>query len=113
MPLNLSTIQKATEPKELTLDFGDLGSIEMVIQPAKFTIGRQRRLHAAIKARDNAAVADMYAEVIQSWDLMGPDGKPIPLTPDGMDLLTEGTLNTILFKMAEALAVPKEETASA
>lgn len=110
MPLSLSTIQPVQETRTLTLDFGEAGTMEMTVLPDKFTIGRQRKLHKAIKDGDIPAQVDMLFDVIKSWDLMGDDGKPLPLSPKGIDQLRMETVTAIATKMSEALGAPKSGT---
>ena len=110
MPLKLSAIQPVEGLREITLDFGDAGTIEMTVNPDKFTIGRQRAIKAAQDAQDVAGIADALFAVVTEWDLENDEGEVIPLDETGVDMLKLGTAILVANKMAEALGAPKAET---
>jgi hypothetical protein len=112
MPIKLSAIQPAQDTKDITLDFGEAGTIEMTVIPDKFTVGRQRKLHKAIKDNDQAGQVDMMFDVVKKWDLTDDAGKPLPLTQKGIDQLRTETVTAIAKKMSEALGAPKSETSN-
>lgn len=112
MALKLSAIQEPQDVREITLDFGDAGTIEMTVDPNRFNIGRQRKLRQAIKDNDTAAQADILFDAVQSWDLTDDDGEPLPLDESGIDHLTVDTVLAIATKMSEALGVPKSGTST-
>lgn len=113
MPLSLSKIQPVEESRDITLDFGEAGTIEMTVLPDRFTLGRQRAIRKAQDANDAAGIADALFAVVESWDLQDDDGNVIPLDESGVDMLQLGTAILIANKMTEALGGPKAETSTA
>ena len=79
MPMKLSAIQPMQEPRELTLDFGEAGTIEMTVLPDKFNLGHQRAIKKAQRDNDLPAMADILFSAIDEWDLEDEDGEVIPL----------------------------------
>lgn len=113
MPLKLSAIQPPEELREIVLDFGDAGTVEMTVDPSTFTLGRQRAIRRAQDNNDTAGIADALFAVVRSWDLQNDDGEVIPLDESGVDMLTLGTAVLIANKMTEAMGGPKAETPNA
>ena len=111
--MKLSAIQPPQEPRELVLDFGEAGTVTMMVDPDKFDLGRQRRIRQAIKDNDNAAIADELFTAVLEWDLEDDDGEVIPLDESGVDRMHYGTTLLIAGKMNEALGGPKAETSTA
>ena len=111
--MKLSDIQPRQEPRELVLDFGEAGSIEMTVLPDKFNLGHQRAIKRAQKENDLPAMADILFSAIEEWDLEDDEGNVIPLDETGVDKFTIVTAIGIANKMTEALGAPKAETPSA
>jgi hypothetical protein len=110
--MKLSAIQPRQEPRELVLDFGEAGTVNMTVLPDKFTLGHQRAIKRAQKESDLPAMADVLFSAIEEWDLEDDDGEVIPLDESGIDKFTFVTALGIANKMTEALGAPKPETSS-
>ncbi len=101
--MKITKLNTSDKTRDLELDFGDAGKVAMTVVPKKFNIGLQRRLKAAQKDGDIAGMADHFFSVVQAWDLEGEDGKPLPLTDEGIDQLEIEAFGEIVTKMTEAL----------
>jgi hypothetical protein len=113
MPLKLSAIQKTQEDRDIVLDFGDAGSLNMTVRPSQYTIGHQRQLKKAIREKDVATQADLLFAAVVSWDMTDEEGEVLPLDESSIDQLTQSTVLEIALKMGEALGAPKAETSNA
>lgn len=102
--MNISKLNKGEKSRDISLDFGDAGKVAMTVLPKKFTIGLQRQLKRALDEGDLSKVADNFFSIVQGWDLEGEDGKPLPLTPEGLDQLEVETFGAIATKMMEQIA---------
>jgi len=114
----LSKIQEPVPPKDIALDFGEDENgepivVHMTVLPARFNMGRERRLNEAIRTGNRPAQCEEVLKVIQSWDLTDDEGNVLPLDDSGLDHLEYGTVVALAQKMAEALRAPKPETGSA
>lgn len=110
MTVSLSAIQQEQPTRDIVLDFEDAGTVNMTIDPDRYTIGWQRRIRAAIKDNDAAGLADAFFSVVLAWDLADDAGDTLPLTQEGIDHLRLETVTTIMRKMNEAVDAPKAET---
>jgi hypothetical protein len=113
MPISISKANRynRNEVEKIKLDFGEDGDLNMEVLPNKFTKGFQRQIRDHISDKDVVSAFDLFLEVVVSWDMLGEDGKTLPLTPEATDELTIMTLNQIITKMMEVVS-PNSETST-
>lgn len=77
-----------------TVDYGDLGTLEVTYYPGKFSYGFLQRL-SGVKTNDefDRALVE-FCSVVTSWDLLDDKGKPLPVTTEtasdqGLDVITD------------------------
>lgn len=112
MPLALSKLQPLDPTRDVTLDFGEAGTLKMTIDPNNFTIGRQRAIKQAGRENDIPGMADALFSIVKGWDLVDDEGKTLPLDESGIDYLKTATVMNIFNKLTEALQAPKSETSN-
>lgn len=96
----LSTIQKTNEAVPVTVSFGD-EDLNLVVYPNRIT-GKRRRELAALDDDDTEGYAELFFDILKSWDLQDEDGKPLPFTADTVDLLSIPTTVRIFTEIGEA-----------
>jgi len=69
----------------LTVDFPDGIALHLVYRTRWFTSRKAQAINAARRQGDmSAGIADPLCALIESWDLLGDDDHPLPITPDTM-----------------------------
>ena len=96
----LSQIQKADETVDVAVSFGD-EELNLVVYPNRIT-GKRRRELAALDDDDTEGYAELFFDILKSWDLEGDDGKPLPFTAETVDLLSIPTTVRIFTEIGEA-----------
>lgn len=107
----LSSIQKADETAEVRIPFeGSDEDANLVVFPNRIT-GKRRRAFAALEDLDDddlpegETVSDRYAElffdIIKSWDITDETGTPLPFTADTVDLLSVKTTIRLFEEIGE------------
>lgn len=95
------------QTQKMTVVFEDLEgpvedrTINVTVNPGSLTPAKQARLQAADED-DSATLAEMIADLISEWDLLGDDGEVIPLT-------LESLMNTPILVLAMVLNAVTEE----
>lgn len=98
MPIKLSEIQSKT--KKITIDLEDDDSIEIEFKTAFYTPKTVARIEAS--ERPLGTQVEILCESIVSWDIVGDDGKPMPIDEDTLDGLGVDLLNLIYINMRQA-----------
>jgi hypothetical protein len=62
-------------------DGGELDVLDM-------NLGEFNNLQESYQAGDYKRVKTIFLGIVKSWDIVDRKGEPVPLTSDGMDLLT-------------------------
>ncbi len=99
--MKLSTLIGRT--KQATIDFGDGDLLHYVYRPAAIT---GKMVIAINSLTETVAIADFCADaaaVLASWDLLGEDGEPVPITPESLQTIPWGVL-CIVFNDAMSKA---------
>ncbi len=109
--MRLSQLQRNEETRDVALDFGDAGTVNIVVYPNKRNLGYQRRLKAAQDDNDIARMADIFFSTVKSWDVTDDDDKVMPFTPETIDQLGMETFIEIGKKLSEHLN-PNPETST-
>jgi hypothetical protein len=112
MPIKLSSIQSDDITETVTIDFGKDGDLNIAVVPNRFTKGFQRQLRAAINDEDETALMDLFFTIVKDWDLLGPNSKKLPVTPETTDQLGMVVIADIMKKVQETI-LPKAETSNA
>jgi hypothetical protein len=98
----LSQIQKADETVEVEVPFGDpTDPVKLVVYPNRIT-GKRRRELAALDDDDTEGYAELFFDIIKSWDLTDDKDKVLPFTADIVDLLSVKTTMRIFTEIGEA-----------
>ena len=98
----LSKIQKADETVEVDISFGDpTDPVKLVVYPNRIT-GKRRRELQALDDDDTEGYADLFFDIIKSWDLTDDKGVVLPFTEDTVDLLSVPTTVRIFTEIGDA-----------
>jgi hypothetical protein len=88
--------------REVTLDFGEDGDLNLVIDPGALTPAMQMKM-AAAGEEDVETFCELLPKVIRKWDLLDEEGQIIPLTPAGIADVPYVALGAIFEKMTVAV----------
>lgn len=88
--------------REVHLDFGEDGDLNLTIDPGALTPATQMKL-AAAGEEDVSVFCEFLPKVIRKWDLTDDAGNIIPLTEVGIADVPFIALGEIFSKMTEAL----------
>ena len=85
MPVKVSDLVK--NERTVSLDF-DGDTLNIRYRPNSLTVGIERRLAAAEGGEEtiDAGLEALLALIVE-WDLLGEDGKPLPVTKEQMEAL--------------------------
>lgn len=100
--------------REVHLDFGEDGDLNLVIDPGALTPATQMKL-AAAGEEDVSVFCELLPKVIRKWDLTDDQGDVIALTPEAIAEVPFIALGEIFSKMTEAVGkeISNEGKASA
>ncbi len=98
----LSRIQKADETREVEVDFGDGEILNVVCYPNRIT-GKRRRELQQLDEDDTERHAELFFDVLKSWDLEGDDGTVLPFDADTVDMLSILTTIRLFTEIGEAV----------
>jgi len=96
----LSKLQKTDETVSVAVDFGG-DILNLVVYPNRIT-GKRRRELAALDDDDTEGYAELFFDIIKSWDLEDDKGVVLPFTADTVDLLSVPTTVRIFTEIGEA-----------
>lgn len=99
MPISLADLTRKT--RTVVVDF-DGDTINVTYAPGRLTPGVESRLTQANEdGRPASGVADELARLLLSWDIMGDDGAPAPITSDLLHELPTALLLRIVAAIGE------------
>lgn len=104
----LSNIQKADETKTVSVDFGDGENLTVVCFPNRLT-GKRRRELQDLDEDDTDRYAELFFDVIKSWDLEDDKGAVMPFDGATIDALSIPTTIRLFTEIAE-VANPNKGT---
>ena len=85
MPIHSRKIESGTKTIVIEYD-GESASVTFV--PGRYDLGRNFEIVAAQASGDwrqmGPHVVNVLADLIEEWDLVGPDGNPEPITPENL-----------------------------
>ena len=96
----LSKIQKADETVAVAVDFGG-DTLNLSVYPKRIN-GKRRRELQALDDDDTEGYAELFFDILKSWDLEDDAGKVLPFTADTIDLLSVPTTMRIFTEIGEA-----------
>lgn len=104
----LSQIQKANETKNVTIDFGDGETVNLVVYPNRITGTRRRQLNELDRAEElsddeQERYADLFFAIIKEWDLTDEQEVPLPFTVETIELLSVPTTIMIFSEISDAV----------
>ena len=94
MPLRMAHVVK--NQRTLTVPF-DEGELNVIYKPNTVTVRLERQwtgIEGAKEAID--AAVDVILTLVDSWDLLGEDDQPVPLTRDALEEVPGVILNRIV-----------------
>lgn len=106
----LINIQKADETKTVSVDFGDGEILTVVCYPNRLT-GKRRRELQDLDEDDTERYAQLFFDVIKSWDLEDDKGKVMPFDAATIDALSIPTTIRLFTEIAE-VANPNQKTSA-
>ncbi len=107
----LSQVQKADKTLDVEIP-GDSpeDEIHVVCYPNRIT-GKRRRALADLDDDDTEGYADLFFDILKSWDLTDDAGKVLPFNADTVDLLSIPTTIRLFTEIGEA-ANPNQKTST-
>ncbi len=98
----LSQVQKADKTLDVTIP-GESPEDDMhvVCYPNRIT-GKRRRELADLDDDDTEGYADLFFDILKSWDLTDDAGKALPFNADTVDLLSVPTTIRLFTEIGEA-----------
>jgi hypothetical protein len=80
--------------------------IDLVVDGGELTFRRLDRINDGLYDGDTAAVARAFKAFVKSWDILGNDGKPLPISKDSVDQLGVEMIFGLAVEAANALQIP-------
>lgn len=106
MGVKLSKLRDMTKKK--TIDLGEGAEITLEYYPRRITLNLSEQIKAAESERE---IVRLFFSVVKSWDILGDDGKPLPINDETLGDLGADILGDILTALQNA-DVPKAESSS-
>lgn len=107
MPVKLSNLRENS--KNIRIQFPGEGDLNVTVYPHRINQDMLDRYQAAAQDKDYDLAADIFREVVPSWDLLGDDDEPLPIDGDTFQLVGTGVMNEIWDRIHEAIS-PKSRT---
>jgi len=98
MPLKFSEIVNRT--KKIEVEIGE-DRLSLEFKTEFYTPAVASKISTSTSAI--AAQVEVMADAIVSWDLLGDDGEPMPITVETLSAIGLGIINTIYQAMVEAV----------
>lgn len=96
MPRRTSAFTKPTKSVTRVYE-GDDDTLTIVYRPDVFTPRIERLFQEEAKSdTPSQAMLTLLPRLVVSWDLLGDDDKPIPLTPEALEDVTREVLGEVL-----------------
>jgi hypothetical protein len=91
---------------ELHVDEND--SINLIVKGGELTYQRLTRIADGLIDQNTAAVTRALQAFVMKWDILGDDGKPLPLTKAGVERLGIPMIFGMSVAIANALEIPQK-----
>jgi len=84
----------------------DNDSINLIVKGEELTFQRMNRIADGLIDENTAAISRAFQSFVMKWDIMGDDGKPLPLTKSGIERLGIPMIFGMTVAIANALEIP-------
>jgi len=93
---------------DVRIEIDDQESMTLVVNGAELTYGRMNRIMEGLYDGNTEAVARAFRAFVRAWDVIGDDGKPLPINKQGVDRLGIDLIFGLSVSVANALNIPKK-----
>ena len=108
MPVKLSNLRESS--KNIRIQFPGDGDLNVTVYPHRINQDMLDRYQAAVQDKDYDLAAEIFREVVPSWDLLGDDEEPLPIDGAAFQLVGTGVMNELWDRIHEAIAPKSRKT---